>query len=134
MRPFSFLALFRFFVFLVKTISCQERYVCFLEKPGLAMIVRYRQNIIQSEVAFLFLWMPLRTVPCSPSIILLGNLILECGAFGTGLVASRNQIHFFKEKDWKMVLQPGGGGGLPCKVLLTAGQSQTLFLPWSWHS
>lgn len=55
MRPFSFLALFRFFVFLVKTISCQERYVCFLEKPGLAMIVRYRQNIIQSEVAFLFL-------------------------------------------------------------------------------
>lgn len=35
-----------------------------------------------------------------------------------GVVACRNQIHFFKEEHWKMVLQPGGGGGLLCKAHL----------------
>lgn len=35
-----------------------------------------------------------------------------------GVVACRNQIHFFREKHWKMFLQPGGGGGLLCKAHL----------------
>lgn len=39
------------------------------------------------------------------------------------MVASRNQIHFFKEKHWEMVLQPEGGGVF--RVRLTYSSSIT---------